>query len=118
MWSSLALSVALSAVAVPPGAPVVNHAQPAHDAQPTLRTFERRAVDDLRRMQWEAYTQELDGLWKQYRADGSTSTAWQIYKQAAADAKARYIFNDPYLAPVVPGMTGSAWSGSTNGCCW
>lgn len=110
MLTGIILSVALSAVSVPPGGLVVNHAQPGHYGQPTLRSFERRAVDDLRRLRWEAYTEELDGLWKQYRAEGSTPAAWEFYKRAAADAKTRYVFGDPYLAPVVSGYAaGESW---------
>jgi hypothetical protein len=118
MLTGIVLTVAMSATMVPPGGLVVNHAQPAHYGQPTIRTFERRAVDDLRRARWDAYVEELDGLWKQYRADGSTPVAWEFYKRAAADAKTRYVFGDPYLAPVVPGYSGGELGGYSGGDCW
>jgi hypothetical protein len=101
MISAVALSIALSATMVPPGAPVVNHAHPAHYAQPTIRVFERRAEDADRRQAWNAYCKDLDILWTSYRAAGSTPAAWRKYVEAAGEAKRRYVFGDPYLAPIV-----------------
>jgi hypothetical protein len=88
-------------VTVPPGDAVVNHAQPYQYAQPTLRRFERRAEDEARHRNWDAYCLELDRLWTQYRMAGSTPGAWEKYRQAADQAKLRYVYNDPYLAPVL-----------------
>jgi hypothetical protein len=101
MISAVALSVALSATMVPPGEPVVNHAHPGHYAQPTIRTFERRAEDLDRKAAWQAYCRELEALWSAYRAAGSTPAAWRTYVQASGQAKRRYVFADPYLAPIV-----------------
>ena len=101
MITSFVLSLALSSTMVPPGAPVVNHAHAGHFAQPTIRIFERRSEDLDRRILWQAYCQELDQLWAEYRAAGSTPAAWRIYVAAAGQAKRRYVFRDPYLAPIV-----------------
>lgn len=101
MISAAILSLAMSSTMVPPGQPVVNHAHPAHFAQPTIRIFERRSEDRDRRIAWEAYCKELDALWAEYRAAGSTPVAWRNYIDAASQAKGRYVYQDPYLAPVV-----------------
>ena len=89
-----------SALAVPPNEPTVNHAQPYHYGQPTLRWFERRFEDEQRERNWRLYVQELDELWREYRAAGSTPRAWKVYKWEAAQAKRRYVYEDPYLKPV------------------
>jgi hypothetical protein len=101
MISAFVLSVAMSATMVPPGEQVVNHAHPGHYAQPTIRVFERRAEDSDRHVAWIAYCKELDQLWAEYRAAGSTPAAWRKYVAAAGQAKRRYVINDPYLAPIV-----------------
>jgi hypothetical protein len=101
MLTSFVLSVAMSATMVPPGEQVVNHAHPGHYAQPTIRVFERRAEDTDRKIAWRAYCQELDQLWAEYRAAGSTPVAWRKYVASAGQAKRRYVFGDPYLAPIV-----------------
>jgi hypothetical protein len=106
MLSQAVLAVAVSTVMVPPGGTVVDHSQPAHYAQPTLRRFEQKSVDDYRRMQWEAYTESLDSLWREYRASKSTPEAFEFYKKAASERKDQYVFDDPFLAPVMPGPTG------------
>ena len=99
MLTSIFMSLALSAVMVPPGESVVNHAQPAHYTQPTIQRFERRNEDTVRRMNWELYSQELEQRWHDYRQAGSTPIAWGEYKLAAARAKRRYLLADPYLLP-------------------
>ena len=101
MISALVLSVAMSATMVPPGEEVVNHAHPAHYAQPTIRVFERQAEDTDRKLAWVAYCHELDRLWFDYRTAGSTPTARRRYVDAAGQAKRRYVSGDPYLAPIV-----------------
>jgi hypothetical protein len=101
MVSTSVLALALSATAVPPGQPVVNHAHPAHSAQPTIRVFERRGEDRDRRLAWDVYCRELDQLWADYRAAGSTPAAWRKYIDDAGQAKRRYVFQDPYLMPIV-----------------
>jgi hypothetical protein len=101
MWSAVLVSVALSSHAVPPGEMVANHAHPAHFAQPTIRVFERRAEDNDRKLAWQAYCKELDRLWAEYRAAGSTPAAWRTYVREAGQAKRRYVLGDPYLAPIV-----------------
>ena len=101
MISAAILSLAMSSTMVPPGQQVVNHAHPAHYAQPTIRIFERRGEDRDRRVAWEAYCKELDTLWAAYRAAGSTPVAWAKYNEAAGQAKRRYVYQDPYLMPIV-----------------
>ena len=101
MISALALSLAMSTTMVPPGQEVVNHAHPGHYAQPTIRVFERKPVDEDRKLAWQAYCRELDMLWNEYRAAGSTPAAWRTYLSAAGQAKRRYVVNDPYLAPII-----------------
>ena len=87
-------------VSVPPGEAVVDHSQPAHWAQPTIQRFERREEDQARESNWQRYCQDLEDLWKEYRRAGSTLPAWRAYKWKAAQAKRRYVYDDPYLAPV------------------
>jgi hypothetical protein len=101
MVSAYVLSIALSATAVPPGEQVINHAHPAHYGQPTIRVFERRSEDTDRKLAWVSYCRELDILWAQYRAAGSTPAAWRMYVDAAGQAKRRYVYGDPYYAPIV-----------------
>ena len=101
MISAFVLSVAMSSTMVPPGEEVVNHAHPGHYAQPTIRIFERRSEDNDRRLAWNAYCRDLDQLWSDYRAAGSTPAAFRAYLSSAAQAKRRYVFGDPYLAPIV-----------------
>ena len=102
MLSAWALSLALSTTSVPPGYPVVNHAQVGHYTQPTIRRYERYEEDHGRRLAWEAYSLELDKAWKEYRAAGSTAEAFATYKKVAGQAKTRYIYQDPYYAPILP----------------
>ena len=52
-------------------------------------------------MAWNAYCRQLDDLWAAYRAAGSTPAAFRTYLAAAGQAKRRYVFADPYLAPVI-----------------
>ncbi|MDX1944732.1 MAG: hypothetical protein SFU86_04930 [Pirellulaceae bacterium] len=101
MISALVLSVAVSTTMVPPGQEVVNHAHPGHYTQPTVRLFERQAEDRDRQIAWEAYVKQLDQLWLDYRMAGSTPAAFRKYVQAAGQAKRRYVFQDPYLLPIV-----------------
>ena len=102
MISAWALSLAMSTTSVPPCCPTVNHAHPGHFAQPTIRRYERYEEDHTRRLAWDAYCQDLDRAWKEYRAAGSTPEAMQTYKKLAGQAKTRYIYNDPYYAPILP----------------
>jgi hypothetical protein len=101
MISAFVLSVAMSTTMVPPGEEVVNHAHPSHYGQPTIRVFERRAEDTDRKLAWVNYCRELDQLWADYRAAGSTPAAWRKYTDAAGQAKRRYVIGDSYLAPIV-----------------
>ncbi len=96
------LQAAAMVTMVPPGELTENHAHPYHWAQPEIHRFERQPDDDDRRSAWEAYVQELDNLWKAYRAAGSTPRAWLDYKKAVGEAKRRYVYDDIYLAPVLP----------------
>jgi hypothetical protein len=102
MLSAWALSLAMSTTSVPPCSPVVNHGQVGHYTQPTIRRYERYEEDHGRRLAWDAYTLELDKAWKDYRAAGSTDAAFQTYKKVAGQAKTRYIYQDPYYAPILP----------------
>ena len=101
MISAIMLSVALSGTAVPPWEMVENHAHPGHFAQPTVQIFARYPVDHARHLAWDAYCQELDRVWGDYRAAGSTPEAWRAYKAAAGQAKRRYVYQDPYYLPIV-----------------
>jgi len=92
--------VMMAALAVPPGERVIEHTQPYHSGQPIVRVFERRAIDEARQANWEAYVRELDDLWLDYRAAGSTARAWRNYKRAALDAKRRFVYNDPYFLAI------------------
>lgn len=100
MLTGLVLSMAISATALPPGVPVANHGGPGKYTQPTIRRFERREVDDERRAAWNTYVSQLDALWDQYRAAGSTPDAFQQYQDSAMAAKRRYVYQDPYLTAV------------------
>jgi hypothetical protein len=102
MLSGIVISIALSTTMVPPGAMVENHGAPGHFTQPTIRRFERRQEDNDRGLAWVAYCKELEQLWNEYREAGSTPRAWREYNAAAAEAKRRYVYADPYLAPVTP----------------
>lgn len=68
---------------------------------PVVRVFERRTEDAERRANWNAYCRELDQLWAQYRAAGSTPEAWRVYVGSVDQAKLRYISADPYYVPIV-----------------
>lgn len=96
----LATLIMTSAIMVPPNEPVVDHSQPYHSTQPTIRTFERRDEDEARESNWNSYVRELDDLWREYRGAGSTVRAWRIYQREAYQAKRRFIYNDPYYAPI------------------
>ena len=102
MLPALALSVALSATAAPPGQ-VVNHGQPAHYTQPTVREYERFQTDYCRRIRYNDYVAALDKEWQLYRDSGSSPEAFATYKAAARDLKKKYVWTDPYLVPVTPG---------------
>ena len=66
----------------------------------TVRRFEDRRMDDERRDNYGVYVNELDQLWREYRAAGSTPQAFRIYQREAAQAKQRYIYRDPWLVPI------------------
>jgi hypothetical protein len=101
MLSAWLVSLSMSTTMVPPGYPVENHAHPGHSAQPTVQLFERKSVDRSRRNAWNAYNAELDQLWADFRAAGSTPAAFADYKFKVNAAKSRYLFNDPYLLPII-----------------
>lgn len=101
MISAWLMSLALSTSLVPPYSATENHAHPAHYGQPTTPRFERRAVDRARREAWDAYCRELETLWADYRRNGSTPAAWEAYKQGVSQAKFQYLYNDPYLLPII-----------------
>jgi hypothetical protein len=102
MLQALTMSLAMSAVAVPPGEVVENHGGWWQHTQPTVRRFERKPVDTARRLNWECYCNELERLWSEYRTAGSTTEAFETYKAAAQEAKRRYVYGDVYLVPVQP----------------
>lgn len=101
MISAWALSVAVSTTAVHQpmegAAPIDQNV-----IQPTIRRCERCPVDQARKQAWLAYCRELDRAWADYRAAGSTAEALQTYKQVVGQAKTRYVFQDPYYAPILP----------------
>ncbi len=101
MLASYALAIALTATSVPPGELVEDHSQPHHWTQPVIHRFERHEDDLDRRTSWEGYVREMSDLWKDYRKAGSTPRAWREYKQAAGQAKRRYVFGDIYYKPIV-----------------
>jgi len=96
----LAALLVTTAFMVPPGEQVADHSQPYHYTQPTIRTFERRDEDEARERNWESYVRELEDLWLEYREAGSTVRAWKRYQRQAYQAKRRFIYNDPYYAPI------------------
>jgi hypothetical protein len=102
MMTSIVLAAVLSATMVPPGGTVVNHGSPGTYTQPVIRRYERYDEDRSRRLAWERYCRQLDGLWQEYRAAGSTREAFETYQLEAARAKRDYVYGDPYLAPVLP----------------
>ena len=101
MMSAWLVSLAMSSTMVPPGHSVENHAHVAHTGQPTIQLFERRAIDRSRRLAWNSYVAELDQHWVGYRAAGSTPEAWADYKFKVNAAKMKYLYNDPYLLPII-----------------
>jgi len=102
MISEFVLTMAMSATAVPPGS-VVNHGHPGHYTQPTTREYERFDTDYSRRLRYNDYVLNLDKAWKEYRNAGSTPAAFANYKKVARDLKRCYVWDDPYLTPVLPG---------------
>jgi hypothetical protein len=105
MLSSVLVSVALC---VPgghscgcDGGPGYSSAPSGITGPPVVQLFERRAEDNERRANWNAYCRELDQLWTQYRAAGSTPEAWRVYVGAVDQAKLRYVANDLYFVPIV-----------------
>lgn len=102
MLSSLVIAIAASTVSVPPGYPVVQHGSPGQYGQPVIRRYERFEEDYSRRMAWERYCRRLDAAWRQFRDAGSTPEAWDQYKLEASRAKRDYVYQDPYLVPVLP----------------
>ncbi len=85
------------ALGVPPGHLTLDHTQPGQWGQPVVRRYEQRALDDSRRSAYELYVAELDRLWAEYRAAGSTRSAWESYKLSAAAARRCYIYQDPFF---------------------
>lgn len=100
MTFAVALMLSLSTTAAPPCIEITNHGA-AHNSYPTVRVFERRSEDQFRRTAWMAYSRELNLLWFDYRAAGSTPAAFRRYQAAAGQARRRYLIGDPYLTPVV-----------------
>lgn len=101
------IAIALSGVA--PGEFTANHGQPGQFTQPTQHYFVRRDEDFARGQAWMRHVDELDALWGEYRAAGSTPQAWEVYKQKARAAKRCYVYQDPYyigqvyrVRPVAP----------------
>lgn len=95
-----AILIAAATTFVPPGESVIDHSQPYHSAQPTVRRFEDRPIDDRRRRNYNSYVNELDRLWQEYRLAGSTPPAFRLYQDEAAQAKRRYIYADPWYVPI------------------
>ena len=94
------LIAAAATTFVPPNESVIDHSQPYHYTQPTVRRFEDRRMDDERRDNYTVYTNELELLWQEYRRAGSTPQAFRTYEREAAQAKQRYIYADPWYVPI------------------
>ena len=58
------LITAAATTFVPPNETVIDHSQPYHSAQPTVRRFEDRRMDDERRDNYTVYVNELERLWR------------------------------------------------------
>jgi hypothetical protein len=102
MISAWALSVAVSTTSAvtQPGEGTLEVEQ--NVIQPTIRRCERCPVDQARKVAWLAYCRELDRAWADYRAAGSTAEAMETYKKVVGQAKTRYVYQDPYYAPILP----------------
>lgn len=102
MISAWALSVAVSTSGT--SSPSANGAADAGQGaiQPVIRRCERCPMDQARKQAWIAYCRELDRAWAEYRAAGSTPEAMEKYKKIVSQAKTRYIYQDPYYAPILP----------------
>ena len=100
MISAWALSVAVSATSAVPE--TTDGAADQNVIQPVIRRCERCPVDQARKAAWMAYCRELDKAWADYRAAGSTPEAMATYKQVVGQAKTRYVYQDPYYAPILP----------------
>jgi len=91
-----------AALSVPLGGVPDNHAQPGQThSYPVVQRFERRAVDDYRRCNWNTYTKQLDKLWVAYRRAGSTPKAWESYQKSLKMSQYGYLYCDPYLLPFI-----------------
>lgn len=103
MMSAWALSVVVSTTTATPCPGADGLAAAGQDlVVPTIRRCERCPVDQARKQAWLAYCRELDRAWTDYRAAGSTAEAMERYKQVVGQAKTRYIYQDPYYAPILP----------------
>ena len=102
MMSAWALSLVVSTTTA---TPLVANGVAATDpdtVSPTIRRCERCSVDQARKQAWIAYCRELDRAWGDYRAAGATAEAMERYKQVVGQARTRYIYQDPYYAPILP----------------
>jgi len=102
MVSGFVLSIAMTVCSVPPGQATVDHTQPYHQEQPMGKYFLRRPVDDARRCAWEVYVQRLEDHFKDYVRAGRSPETWQTLKANNRCAKQDYVYQDPYLVPVIP----------------
>ncbi|HUE69748.1 MAG TPA: hypothetical protein VMP01_02570 [Pirellulaceae bacterium] len=102
MIAAWALSVAVSTTSAVPEAMEGTPAVDQTVIQPTIRRCERCPVDQARKIAWLSYCRELDRAWSDYRAAGSTAEAMETYKTVVGQAKTRYIYQDPYYAPILP----------------
>lgn len=105
MLSAWALSVVVSTTSVTPDSAAIEEGAYSNEPEalsPVIRRFDRYSVDQARRQAWLAYCRELDKAWAEYRAAGSTAEAMAKYKTAASQAKTRYVYQDPYYAPILP----------------
>lgn len=102
MISAWALSVVVSTTSAVPESLEGNPPVDRNVIQPIIRRCERCPVDQARKVAWLAYCRELDKAWADYRAAGSTPEAMETYKKVVGQAKTRYIYQDPYYAPILP----------------
>ena len=105
MLSAWALSVVVSTTSVTQDSPMVEegpYSSEPETVSPVIRRFDRYSVDQARKQAWLSYCRELDKAWAEYRAAGSTAEAIAKYKTIVSQAKTRYVYQDPYYAPILP----------------
>lgn len=96
MLHALTLSVAMTAVSEL----AVSSEAVGESLQPIVRRVELKYIGAGDDLTWRAYCQEVDRLWVEYQATGSTDEGFAMYQAAASEAKRRYVYGDTSL-PIV-----------------